>query len=290
MLQTLALARLDGWSPPAAAPPPPAGGDASGLELIAIPGARVPIGAAEDGFAYDNERPRHEVEIDAFALGRSPVTNADWLEFIEAGGYARREIWSEEGWAWRRSEAIERPLNWLDGARERRLDGVHALEPGAPVVHVSWYEADAFARSHGMRLPSEFEWELAATWDFAGSRKLEWPWGDAPPTAARANLIEASHFAPLPAGSLPDGAAPCGALAMIGDVWEWTSSEFRGYPGFEAHPYREYSEVFFGPVYRVLRGGSFAASGTVATPTFRNWDYPQRRQIFAGLRVAAGSR
>jgi iron(II)-dependent oxidoreductase len=155
---------------------------------------------------------------------------------------------------------------------------------------VSFHEAQAFATSRGVRLPTEPEWETAASWDAASGVKRAWPWGDDPPQSRHANLIEAAVFAPLGAGVLGDGAAPCGALGMIGDVWEWTSSEFREYPGFVAYPYREYSEVFFGPDYRVLRGGSFAASADVVTPTFRNWDYPTRRQIFAGLRVAADAR
>ena len=154
-------------------------------------------------------------------------------------------------------------------------------------MHVSHHEADAFARSHGLRLPTEAEWELAATFDHASAVKHSWPWGEHPPTPAEANLIESANFAPLEAAALDAGASPCGALGMIGDVWEWTSSEFRGYPGFTADPYPEYSEVFFGPSFRVLRGGSFATSAFVVTPAFRNWDYPYRRQIFAGLRVAA---
>jgi len=223
-------------------------------------------------------------------IGRVPVTNRDWLAFVADGGYRRREWWTPEGWDWRTAEQIDRPLRWLDGERERRLDGVHALELDAPVVHVSWYEASAFASSRELRLPTEIEWEVAATWDATNSVKLDWPWGNQPPEPRHANLIESGVFSPLPVDSLGDGAAPCGALALIGDVWEWTASEFRGYPGFVAHPYREYSEVFFGTEYRVLRGGSFAASRDVVTPTFRNWDFPQRRQIFAGLRVAADAR
>jgi iron(II)-dependent oxidoreductase len=286
MLQTLALARLDGWTPPSLVVASAAASPASGIDLVVVPAGIVPIGAAADGFAYDNEKPRHEIEVDSFAIGRLPVTNVDWLGFVEAGGYARRRWWSPAGWEWRQSEGVERPLQWIDDARERRLDGVHEFQPGAAVVHVSWYEADAFARSHGLRLPSELEWEVAATWDSDRGLKLDWPWGDERPSPRHANLIESGIFAPLPAGSLPDGAAPCGALGLIGDVWEWTASEFRGYAGFRAHPYREYSEVFFGPDYRVLRGGSFAASRDVVTTTFRNWDYPQRRQIFCGLRLA----
>ncbi|HUB76548.1 MAG TPA: SUMF1/EgtB/PvdO family nonheme iron enzyme, partial [Solirubrobacteraceae bacterium] len=274
------------WSPPLRARPAAPPIAPGGLELVSVPGGAVPIGAGADArFAYDNEKPQHQVEVEEFMIGRGPVTNEDWRAFVADGGYARREWWSPEGWDWRTDEAVERPLQWRDGDLEQRLDGLHPIEGAAPVVHVSFFEAEAFARARGVRLPSEPEWELAATWD--GARKRAYPWGDEPPDEDRANLIEAGAFAPLPAGSLPGGAAPCGALAMIGDVWEWTASEFHGYPGFAAYPYREYSEVFFGPDYRVLRGGSFAASADVVTPTFRNWDYPRRRQIFAGLRVAA---
>jgi gamma-glutamyl hercynylcysteine S-oxide synthase len=250
----------------------------------------VAVGAAAEGFSYDNERPQHEVEIDGFAIGRVPVTNADWQAFVADGGYARREWWTADGWAWRSAEQVERPLRWLDGDRERRLTGSGPIDATAPVVHVSCHEADAFARARGLRLPTEVEWEVAATWQPSVAAKLAWPWGDQAPEPRHANLIESGRFAPLRAGGLPDGAAPCGALGMIGDVWEWTASEFRGYPGFTAYPYREYSEVFFGADYRVLRGGSFAASADVVTATFRNWDLPQRRQIFAGLRVAADLR
>jgi iron(II)-dependent oxidoreductase len=151
---------------------------------------------------------------------------------------------------------------------------------------VSWYEADAFARAHDARLPTEAEWEKAATWDQATGRTLAAPWGDGPANARHANLGRRG-FGPAAAGAYPAGASPCGALGMLGDLWEWTSTRFGGYPGFRAHPYREYSEVFFGDDYRVLRGGSWASSPRVATATFRNWDFPQRRQIFAGVRIAS---
>jgi iron(II)-dependent oxidoreductase len=290
MLQALALADLDGWRPPAHGNRPSEPQAASGLEMIDVPAASFPLGAAPTGFAYDNERPQHEVEVEAFAIGRVPVTNADWLAFIADGGYERLEWWSSEGWAWRTEEAAVGPLHWLEGGRQRSLDGVHQLEPAAPVVHVSYYEADAFARARGLRLPTEVEWELAASWDPVSGAKRTWPWGEEAPQPVHANLIESGAFAPVAAGALRDGAAPCGALGMIGDVWEWTASDFRGYPGFHADPYPEYSEVFFGGDYRVLRGGSFATSAAVVTATFRNWDYPRRRQIFAGLRVAADRR
>jgi iron(II)-dependent oxidoreductase len=288
MLQTLALAALPGWRPPGTPAAGAEGGSvASGLELIEVSEASFPLGAAGSGFAYDNEQPCLAVEVEAFAIGRGPVSNRDWQAFVDDGGYHRREWWTAEGWEWRSASGAQRPLQWLEDGRERRLGGIGPLVLDAPVVHISYHEAQAFARAREVRLPSEAEWELAATFDHAAAVKRAWPWGEDPPTAEEANLIEAAHYAPRPAGALAAGASPCGALAMIGDVWEWTSSEFCAYPGFHAHPYREYSEVFFDGGYRVLRGGSFATSALVATPTFRNWDLPERRQIFAGLRVAA---
>jgi iron(II)-dependent oxidoreductase len=243
MLQTMELAHLPG--PPSLARRA-AAHDATGLELLLVPAGAAEIGAGPDGFAYDNERPRHPAELPAYRIGRAPVTNATYLTFVEGGGYERREWWSDEGWAWKEEFDIERPAGWTTDGREWHMDRCEELDPNRPVVHVSWFEADAFARAHDARLPTEFEWERAATWD----------------------------------------QGPDGGLQLTGDVWEWTSSRFDGYPGFVAHPYREYSEVFFGGDYRVLRGGSWAAHPRVATPTFRNWDHPQRRQIFAGLRIA----
>jgi iron(II)-dependent oxidoreductase len=299
MLQTLNLARLSDWRAPGAelgvqpaadagAAPPP-----SGLELVAVPAGEFVLGAGEAGFAYDNERPAQTIELPAFSIGRTAVTNGDWLEFVRDGGYERREWWSDEGWAWLQQESLRQPLNWLGDAhgstpREWRLPlgGAEELELGRPVVHVSWYEADAFARARAVRLPTELEWEKAATWDPAADGTRPYPWGTQPPTPQHANLIESGLWGTAAADAHRAGAAPCGALGMLGDAWEWTASPFEGYPGFRAHPYREYSEVFFGHGYRVLRGGSWATSARVATPTFRNWDYPQRRQIFAGLRVA----
>jgi iron(II)-dependent oxidoreductase len=203
-------------------------------EWVTVPAGRHDVGASDEGFAYDNERPRHTVEVAAYAIARTPVTNAAWLAFVEDGGYQRREWWSEEGWSWKEHDEISSPLGWEDGPSE-------AL--GAPVLHVSWFEAGAFARSQGARLPTEAEWERARTAD------------------------------PAP-------------LEGAGAAWEWTASEFAGYPGFRAHPYPEYSEVFFDQGYRVLRGGSWATDPEVATTTFRNWDLPQRRQIFSGVRLA----
>ncbi|MEY2503597.1 MAG: gamma-glutamyl hercynylcysteine S-oxide synthase [Verrucomicrobiota bacterium] len=201
MLQTIALAGLDAgpaWTPALAAC------DGTGLEPVDVPAGRCEIGAPDEGFAYDNERPRQILDLPAFRIGRTPVTNAAWQ-------------------AWR-GAAVDEPV-----------------DPDEPVVHVDWSQADAFARAHGARLPTEQEWEKAAT---------------------------------------------AGLLDFVGEVWEWTASEFTGYPGFQAFPYREYSEVFFDRGYRVLRGASWATDRRVRSPHFRNWDLPQRRQIFAGLRLA----
>jgi iron(II)-dependent oxidoreductase len=193
------------------------------LELVDVPAGAVEIGAPAEGFAYNNERPRHLVAVDSFAIGRVPVTGADWAAFVADGGYSRREWWTPQGWEWSRDVSPR----------------VGALD--APIVNVSWFEADAFARSRGARLPTELEWEKAAV---------------------------------------------SGLLEGVGEVWEWSASEFRAYDGFVAHPYREYSEVFFDKGYRVLRGGSCATHERVASPHFRNWDLPQRRQLFAGVRIA----
>ena len=210
-----------------------------------------------------------------YLIGRTPVTNATYLTFVEGGGYERREWWSDEGWAWKEEYDITRP-GGVDGGpgAEWRLGELEPLDPHRPVVHVSWFEADAFARAHDARLPTEVEWEKAATWDQES---------DGPPLSrgATSRRVPGVHAnldqlggGTATVGAHPAGASPCGCLGMIGDVWEWTSSDFGGYPGFVAHPYREYSEVFFGGDYRVLRGGSWATRARVATPTFRNWDFP----------------
>ncbi len=264
------------WRPDLASP-------AAGPETVTIEAGPARLGAGPEGFAYDNERPRHPVELDAYELDREPVSNGAYLEFVESGGYRRREWWSEEGWAWREREGAERPLFWTDDGRVRRFDRLEPLDPALPVTHVSWHEAEAFARAHGKRLPTEAEWEKAATWDPAAGRPRAWPWGDESPTPERANLDAA---APRPVGPGWGGASAVGALGLVGDVWEWTASEFRGYPGFRVFPYPQYSKIFFGKGLRVLRGGSWATRPTIARPTFRNWDLPDRRQLFVGFRCA----
>jgi iron(II)-dependent oxidoreductase len=228
-----------------------------------------------DPFAYDNERPAHVVDVGPFFIETVPVTNRRYLEFVEAGGYDDPRFWSEAGWAHRQEAGLVAPQFWRrEGGGSwsvRRYGEAIDLALDEPVQHVSWYEADAYARFAGKRLPTEAEWEKAA--------------GGASAEPGDANVGQ-RHFGPAPVGAYPGGASRYGAEQMLGDVWEWTSSDFTAYPGFVSFPYREYSEVFYGPDYKVLRGGSWATSPLVARVTFRNWDFPIRRQIFAGFRCA----
>ncbi len=291
MLQTIQLARLEGYPALSRSGASTAGTPSSdpntGLELIEVPAGPCTVGAPPNGFAYDNERPRHRVELDRFSIARTAVTNGAYLEFIDAGGYGRPEVWSKQGWEWRERHEIERPAGWTEDLRaEWRLGAYQPLDPASPVVHVSWFEADAFARVHGARLPSELEWEKAASWDPAAGEARAYPWGEGAPTPGLHGNLDQLHRGPVAAGGYPAGDSPYGVSDAIGQVWEWTDSIFDGYSGFFAHPYPEYSEVFFDQGYRVLRGGSWATRARVATPSFRNWDFPERRQIFAGIRIA----
>ena len=283
MLQTLQLVGPDVYSP-TRGPLPPAPVE-RGVAAVEVPAGPFLMGDPDLEFAYDNERPRHEVHVDAFRIDRTPVTNGAFLDFVADGGYYRREVWDPSGWDWRTSEGVERPLFWSADGQERRFERVGPIDPAMPVMHVSWFEADAFARWRGARLPTEQEWEKAAAWDPDTGESRRWPWGDADPTAQLAN-VDQQAFGPAPAGALPAGGSPCGALGMIGDAWEWTSSRFNGYEGFAPFPYPEYSEAFFGGDYFVLRGGSWATRPSIARNTFRNWDHPHRRQIFSGFRCA----
>jgi gamma-glutamyl hercynylcysteine S-oxide synthase len=306
ILQTLQLKRGDHYHPPLRSRESGLATSATSVntvdngpltygQMVWFPGGEIEIGTNDRRAAYDNERPLHSVRVDPFLIDVAPVTNGAYLTFMAAGGYSDQTWWSPAGRAWLSETRAESPQFWHrppgggGGSGDwwsRSMDRSAPVAPDHPVIHVSFYEAEAFAAWAGKRLPTEIEWEAAATWDPGAGRSREFPWGDEPVTADLANVDQLS-FGTTPLGAYPRNVSPIGCYGMIGDVWEWTSSDFGPYPGFETFPYREYSEVFFGsPDYKVLRGGSWATRSIVARSTFRNWDYPQRRQIFSGFRCA----
>ena len=291
MLATLQLMAAPGYRP--IAPPPPAAPartEATPPE-VRVPGGPFEMGTDDEDWAYDNERPAHTVEVPEFWIDTFPVTNGQFLAFVADGGYEQPRWWLPAGWAFRQETGLASPKFWQRHGpaswSRNRFGWDEDLPADEPVQHVCWYEADAYARWAGKRLPTEPEWEKAARWSDRphGAPQGRFPWGDADPQATLANL-GGIHFRPAPIGAYPDGAASCGAQQMIGDVWEWTASDFGPYPGYTSFPYPEYSEVFFGSAYKVLRGGSWATHPSALRATFRNWDFPIRRQIFAGFRCA----
>ena len=275
---------------PALHAPTPAPDRATGLPAeIFLPAGGFTMGTSTEAWALDNERPAHEVQVDAFFLDTTPVTNGQFAAFLDAGGYDDERWWSAGGWVHRHRANLSAPLFWFrndNGDWYRRSFGtVLPVVADEPVVHVCYYEAEAYAAWAGRRLPTEAEWEKAARWDPDTQRSRRYPWGDADPTPVHANLGQ-QHLRPALAGSYPAGASPLGVHQLMGDVWEWTSSTLSAYPGFRPFPYDEYTKVFLGSDYRVLRGGSFGTDRAACRGTFRNWDYPIRRQIFAGFRTA----
>jgi gamma-glutamyl hercynylcysteine S-oxide synthase len=292
ILQTLQLKQGQPYSPAARFQVPPRSREGSAAAgrggMVRFPGGVVDVGTNDRSAAYDNERPRHQVRLEPFWIDVNPVTNGDFVTFIDAGGYQTREFWSHAGWEWVTRERVYAPKYWdrVDGVWvSRSMDRTGPVAPSSAVSHVSFYEAEAFARFVGKRLPTELEWEAAASWDPSTGTKRSFPWGEQPPSKELANVDQLS-FGTAPVGSYPRNVSPIGCYGMIGDVWEWTASDFLPYPGFESFPYREYSEAFFGTEYKVLRGGSWATRPGAIRNTFRNWDYPIRRQIFSGLRCA----
>lgn len=289
MLQTLRLKQGAPYRAPFAFQPPEATGAPAAGSMVRFPGGSVLLGTDDRAAAYDNERPKHEVQLQPFWIDATPVTNGQYLEFMRQGGYGRQEFWTREGWSWRKQNSeVAAPRYWrADGENWliQWYDVVEGVVPSHPVCHVCYHEADAFARWAGKRLPTEVEWEAAASWDPVHGRKFTYPWGDRAPTVADANLDQLM-FKTAPVGAYQNNRSPIGCYGMIGDVWEWTSTDFGPYPGYQTFPYPEYSEVFFGTDYKVLRGGSWATRPGAIRNTFRNWDYPIRRQIFSGFRCA----
>lgn len=293
ILQTLQLKKGEPYKPPRRIVPDTAGKPGAenqapaNADMISCAGGRVTIGTDDRTAAYDNERPRHEVELRPFLIDRTPVTNGRYLDFISDGGYDRKELWSDAGRRWITESGAVAPKYWFRERGswfQRTMDLTRAVDPRRPVCHVCYHEAEAFANWAGKRLPTEFEWEAAASWDASTGSSRAFPWGDSAPTSALANIDQLS-FDTAPVDTY-DNRSPIGCYGMIGDVWEWTSSDFNGYPGFQSFPYKEYSEEFFGTEYKVLRGGSWATRPAAIRNTFRNWDYPIRRQIFSGFRCA----
>lgn len=288
MLQTLQLKRGVPYVPSTRRDLP--AGENGGLsgEMIRVAVGQVTLGTEDRTRAYDNERPRHRFVAAPYWIDRTAVTNAQYMEFMTDGGYSRTALWSDAGRAWLAETRADSPKYWWRESGKwlrRSMDRVTPPAPNEPVIHVCYHEAEAFARWAGKRLPTEAEWEIAASWDPAAGQSRTYPWGERDPRISDANLDQLG-FDVAPVWGYRDNVSPLGCYGMMGDVWEWTSTDFDGYPGFSAFPYSEYSAVFFGTEYKVLRGGSWATRFGAMRNTFRNWDYPMRRQIFSGFRCA----
>jgi len=267
----------------------PVAGSAWGGD-VEIPGGRFMLGAVDHGdFVFDNEKWGHRVDVRPFRMARAPVSNAQFAEFVEAGGYQQRDCWSSAGWNWRESMKAEAPRYWQrsgSGWHIRIFDQVEPLNEHEPVVHVSWHEAEAWCRWAGRRLPTEAEWEFAAaTAPGKIDCKRRYPWGDQPADASAANLFGAAGRC-LPVNACAAGDSGWGLRQMLGNVWEWTADWFQPYPGFLRDPYAEYSEPWFGN-HKVLRGGCHATRATLMRNTWRNFYTPGRTDVYAGFRSCA---
>jgi iron(II)-dependent oxidoreductase len=250
---------------------------------VEVPGARLLLGATPgEPFVFDNEKWGHPVDVAPFRIARAPVTNAEFAAFVEDGGYRDRRLWSAEGWRWREQAGAVRPVYWEEDGLERRYDALRPLPSHQPIIHVCWYEAEAFCRWAARRLPTEAEWELAA----ATPAKRRFPWGSSPPDEGRATL-DGRAGGPVDVAAHPEGDSACGCRQMIGNVWEWTASDFAPYPGFVLDPYKEYSQPWFSSPHKVLRGGCWATRGRLLRNTWRNFYPPDRRDVLAGFRTCA---
>ncbi len=253
---------------------------------VRVAGGRFVLGAepGAEPFVFDNEKWGHGVEVQPFAIARAAVTAGEFAAFVEAGAYAEPNLWGPAGWAWRQAAAAEHPLYWrrgADGWERRRFDRWEPLRPHQPVMHVSWYEAEAYCRWAGRRLPTEAEWELAA----AGTPKRRFPWGDEAADGSQARL-DAAGLAPADVGAYPAGDSAAGCRQMLGNTWEWTADDFGPFPGFVVDPYKEYSVPWFGD-HKVLRGGCWVTRGRMLRNTWRNFYRPDRRDVWSGFRTCA---
>ncbi len=266
--------------------PPPANDEVSGD--VEVSGGEFLLGARPgEVFVFDNEKWAHPVRVAPFRIARAPVTNGQFADFVDDGGYQRREFWSQDGWAWREKAQAEHPVYWIRDAGgwcQEHFDQTRSLPRALPIIHVNWFEAEAYCRWAGRRLPTETEWELAA----ATPEKRRYPWGEEPPTPERANL-DGRALGYVPVGARAAGDAATGCRQMIGNVWEWTASAFAPYPGFVVDPYKEYSQPWFTGDYRVLRGGCWATRSRLIRNTWRNFYTRDRRDVFGGFRTCAAS-
>jgi ergothioneine biosynthesis protein EgtB len=271
--------------------------------MVNVAGGEFEMGSAGEAFGYDNERPAHTVLLPDFRIDAYPVTAGEYAVFIEEGGYQTRSLWSDEGWEWKEANDINCPEYWSRSAgssdrrwRVREMFEDTAMRADHPVTGVSWYEAEAYARFVGKRLPTEAEWEKAASWDPIAGRKRRFSWGDEPGGAGNfgfrnwgTTAVGTSQLVgAAPSGrSSAAGANAYGCFDMSGNVWEWTASRFEGYPGFKVFPYPEYSKIWFDGDHRVLKGGSWATRLPLLRCSFRNFWRPRFRIAFAGFRCAA---
>ena len=258
---------------------------------VQIPGGTFHLGAGRDEpFVFDNEKWSHPVPLRPFAIARAPVTQAEFAAFVADDGYRRAELWGEAGWRWRQAGEVLHPMHWRregDGWLRRDFDRWLPLEPHRPVIHVNWYEAEAYCRWADRRLPTEAEWETAAaaSANDLSAPKRRFPWSDELPKPTQAQLngygLGCCNVADRPAGD-----SHFGCRQMIGNVWEWTASDFLPYPGFVADPYREYSQPWFG-THKVLRGGAWMTRSRLLRNTWRNYYPPDRWDVWAGFRTCA---
>jgi ergothioneine biosynthesis protein EgtB len=258
-------------------------------QMIPIPGGIFEMGYDGDGFCYDNELPKHKVYLNNYKIDNALVTNGDFIEFIENGGYQNYRYWLSDGWDLLNEENWDSPLYWYYDKNKSKwfkkdFTGIHEIIDDEPVVNVSYYEADAFAKWAKKRLPTEAEWEKAASWDENNQTKTLYPWGDHLDIISRANLLESHYWCPSIVGCYPNGKSHYGCYQMVGDVWEWTSSEYSLFPGFVSR-FEEYTDKW-AINQKVLRGGSFATPSKQIRTTYRNYFKPSERILFAGFRCA----
>lgn len=258
-------------------------------EMVSIPGGIFVMGYNGHGFCYDNELPENKVYLNDYKISNSLVTNGEFLEFIEDGGYSNYRYWLADGWDFISNENILSPLYWaLDeekkGWYKKDFRGYRKIIPEEPVVNLSYYEADAFCKWAKKRLPTEAEWEKAASWDESNQTKSLFPWGNQLPTEEHANLLESYCWHPTVLGTYPKGRSYYGCYQLIGEVWEWTSSEYTLYPGFQSK-FEEYTDKW-AINQKVLKGGSFATPLKQIRNTYRNYFKPHERILFSGFRCA----